>query len=198
MSHKRKLIAGIAVVIVILAIVPASLVYRSRQNFMPPINAVISVERTLCSGICSTSLLTIHGDGRATFEGKANSIIEGVRKTTLSRDKIEELLKAVEEMHFFALQDSYFDPTANARLITVAVTVDGRSKSIFHYGSCSSSDRKIAPSELCALETTINDIANSQPWAQDQSHARASDPVVQAAAKLKVLVYEVCPHCFNP
>ena len=198
MSRNRKLTASMAIILSASTITVVAGFFLLNRDSAPPINLMITMDRTLCSGICSTSLLTISGDGMVTFEGKANSIIKGTRTAVISRDKVLELVRGIEEARFFSLQSSYYDPAPGTPLITLSITIDGRKKSVFHYGPCGASGGNVAPPELCNLEKQVRETGNSQQWVEDRYRFSGRDPISLTLTKLTGAVRNVCPRCVAP
>jgi hypothetical protein len=141
------------------------------QSNVPP-DTVITLERTMCYGPCPMYALTVKADGSVSFEPKyveGRAIVSGeVKRTSVSRDKVKELLLQFAKADYFAFKDSYqlFDKecteswTDHASAIT-SLTINGRYKSVNHDLGCKGNtdlDR------LTELETKIDDFANTKQW----------------------------------
>lgn len=123
-------------------------------------DVVITLERTPCFGVCPVYTLTIYGDGRIVYEGMRNVRIEGTITTTISEDKIKQLIREFRKINYFSLKDSY-----EVRNVTdmpsayTSLTVDGKTKTVRHYHGDLS-----APKKLTELENKIDEIVNSARW----------------------------------
>ena len=125
---------------------------------------VIMMERTVCFGACPAYRLTIYGDGRVVYEGKAFVAVEGTQTTQISAEKVQELVVAFEKAGFFSLEDSYTVPATDLPTTITSITLDGQSKRISHYGIGGNPEVDNAPKELYELENKIDEIVNSEQW----------------------------------
>ena len=129
----------------------------------------ISMERGPCFGTCPIYTLIIHANGTVNYEGEAFVQIEGTRNAKISPDQIDELVTAIENADFFSLEDQYRFLASDLPSITLSITLDGRSKSIWHYGSLDcGGKRDDAPEELCELESKIDEVVNSSQWVKQE------------------------------
>jgi len=121
---------------------------------------VMTLERTVCFGACPDYTLIIKGDGTVTYEGRQFVKIEGTRTTTISEEKIRQLLSEFQRIDYFSLNDSYeeFEATDMPSAIT-SLTINGKTKTVRHYHGDFS-----APEELTQLEDRIDEIVNSDQW----------------------------------
>ncbi|MFC2032627.1 DUF6438 domain-containing protein [Chloroflexota bacterium] len=123
---------------------------------------VITLERTACFGVCPVYTLTIYGDGRVVYEGIRCVRIEGTRTTTISDDKIKQLIAEFQKMDYFSLKDSYEERNATDMPSAFSsLTIDGKTKTVRHYHGDFS-----APKKLTALENKIDQIVHSDQWTQ--------------------------------
>ena len=53
---------------------------------------VITLERTLCYGLCPNYKLTIFGDGKVVYEGKNFVKVTGIQTAQISQNKVKELV----------------------------------------------------------------------------------------------------------
>ena len=121
---------------------------------------VITLERTACFGVCPVYTLTIYGDGRVIYEGMRNVRIEGIRTTTISEDKIKQLIAEFQKIDYFSLKGSYEDRNATDMLSAfTSLTVDGKTKTVRHYHGDFS-----APEKITELENKIDQIVCSDQW----------------------------------
>lgn len=78
---------------------PAAAPEPARPRDLPALE--ISLERGPCFGMCPQFKLTIRGDGRVDWVGKANVAAPGVRRGRISRDDLEALDREVDLARFF-------------------------------------------------------------------------------------------------
>lgn len=121
---------------------------------------VITLERTVCFGVCPEYKLTIYGSGTVVYEGKMFVRIEGKRTIAISEEKVRQLLSEFKKIDYFSLNDSYeeFMGTDMPSAFT-SLTVDGNTKAVRHYHGDFS-----APKELTELEDKIDEIINTDQW----------------------------------
>jgi len=120
--------------------------------------------------------LTVNADGTVTFKQHA-------RFGTLSRTRAREfemkskipvatvaaLIAAFERAKFFSLKDRYSesgcpDWHTDATSAQISITLDGKSKSIFHYHGCVDQSREPYPAGLYALAAKIDELVNTKQW----------------------------------
>jgi hypothetical protein len=123
-------------------------------------DVVITLERTVCFGICPDYTLTIYGDGTITYVGRQFVRTQGTRTITISEEKIRQLLSEFQRVDYFSLDDSYeeFMATDMPSAIT-SLKVNGKTKAVRHYHGDFS-----APEQLTELEDRIDEIINSDQW----------------------------------
>ena len=123
-------------------------------------DVVITLERTACFGTCPIYILTIYGDGTVVYEGISFVKVEGVITTSISEDKIKQLVSEFQKIDYFSLKDNYEEHNATDMPSTItSYTVDGKKKTVSHYHGDLS-----APKQLAELENRIDGIVNSHQW----------------------------------
>ena len=127
-------------------------------------DAVITMERTACFGYCPTYRLTIHGNGQVTYEGIAYVATKGTKTIQLSPEQVQSLIAQFEQANFFQLKDSYAVDVTDLPGTRTSITLNGRSKEIWHYGSVGDSNLDNAPSALSNLERAIDQAVNVSQW----------------------------------
>lgn len=121
---------------------------------------VITLERTECFGVCPAYQLTVYGNGTVVYEGKRFVSIEGKRTTTISEEKVRQLLSEFKKIDYFSLNDSYEELMAtDMPSAFTSLTIDGKTKTVRHYHGDFS-----APKKLTELEDKIDEIVNSNQW----------------------------------
>jgi hypothetical protein len=128
------------------------------------LDAVITLERTVCFGFCPVYTLTIHGDGRVEFDGQQNVEITGKQTSRLAPAQVKELLDLFEQANYFELEDEYTAPVTDLPTTITSLTLNGMYKKIVNFGGCLDGSPVPAPSALCELETRIDEVANTAQW----------------------------------
>jgi hypothetical protein len=120
----------------------------------------ITLERTECFGTCPAYGLTIYGNGSVIYEGKRFVRVQGIMRTTISEDKIEQLISEFLNIDYFSLKNSYEERNAtDMPSAFTSLTIAGDKKIVRHYHGDLS-----APKELTELENKIDDIVNTTQW----------------------------------
>ncbi|MFC2068385.1 DUF6438 domain-containing protein [Chloroflexota bacterium] len=123
-------------------------------------DVVITLERTACFGTCPVYKLTIYGDGRVIYEGMRFVKVEGTATTSISEDKIKQLIAEFQKIDYFSLKDSYEERNAtDMPSAFTSLTVDGKTKATRHYHGDFN-----APKKLTELENKIDQIVFSDQW----------------------------------
>ena len=155
----KKVLVAIAILI---AVAVATISCTQPQTPIPSDldEVVITLERTVCFGICPEYKLTIYGSGTIVYEGKRFVRIEGKRTIAISEEKVRQLLSEFKRIDYYSLDDSYeeFMATDMPSAFT-SLTIDGKTKTVRHYHGDFS-----APKELTKLEDKIDEIVNSNQW----------------------------------
>ena len=155
----KKVLVAIAILI---AVAVATISCTQPQTPIPSDldEVVITLERTVCFGICPEYKLTIYGSGTVVYEGKRFVRIEGKRTIAISEEKVRQLLSEFKRIDYYSLDDSYeeFMATDMPSAFT-SLTIDGKTKTVRHYHGDFS-----APKELTKLEDKIDEIVNSNQW----------------------------------
>ena len=139
----------------------------SQANEIPP-DLAITLERTRCYGFCPSYVLKISATGKVTYEGRASVKLVGKAESSISHEKLRELILAFEKINYFELRASFETPNDGCKdwvtdgpTAITSLTINGRSKSVRHYSGC----RGIAVlAELEKLEQAIDDAANTEQW----------------------------------
>ena len=125
---------------------------------------VVTLERTVCFGGCPAYQLTIYGDGRVVYEGKAFVNVKGKQTSQIGSGQVAELVSAFEKAGYLSLKDNYTVPASDLPTTITSIALNGRSKRVSHYGIGGSPDVDSDPTELYELENKIDEIANSKQW----------------------------------
>ena len=129
--------------------------------FMYP-DLVITMQRGLCLGSCPVYTLTILGDGSVFCKTSLDPAVKSQYLLTLHWRQIRDLVTAIYKADFFSLRDAYRIPAYDLPSVILSITIDGRSKRIFHPGSLGCNGvNDFAPPQLCDLEEKIVEIVNT-------------------------------------
>jgi len=132
----------------------------------------IQLERSACFGTCPAYTLSIHGDGRLEYNGKAHVKETGSRESRIELDKIRALLQIFDKAKFLEIAEDYSEEKCKGQVCTdfptaiMKLTVRGVAHRVQHYYGCAS-----APKSLFDLESSIDKTANSKQWTGDVSKA---------------------------
>jgi hypothetical protein len=134
-----------------------------------PKDLKITLERTECFGFCPAYKLTIIADGSVVFEGRRFVKQEGVTISSVSPERLKQLMAEFERVNFFSLEDDYSEirlscPTDQPSAIT-SIMIKGKSKTVNHYLGCL--EPKV-PKGLTELENKIDEIVNTAQWLPDK------------------------------
>ena len=136
----------------------------SNANSSSNADAVITLERTACFGNCPVYQLTVYGDGRVVYEGKAFVTVIGKRTAQISPQQVQQLVTAFETANFFALENQYIAEATDLPGAWTSISSHGQSKRVWRYGSSDTPELNNAPRSLTELESQIDKIVNSQQW----------------------------------
>jgi hypothetical protein len=133
-----------------------------------PRTKVITLERSQCFGACPVYKLTIFSDGKVGYEGIRYVKKVGVASSSISRAKLNELVKAFLKIDYFTLPESF---TAGSKQCpqyatdmpsaTTSLTWQGQTKTVQHYHGCMGSD---VLKELTELEAKIDTAVKVTRW----------------------------------
>lgn len=134
-----------------------------------PRDLKITLERTECFGFCPVYKLTITADGSVVFEGRRFVKQEGVTISSVSPERLKQLIAEFDRVKYFSLEDDYTEtrlscPTDQPSAIT-SIRINGKSKTINHYLGCL--EPKV-PKGLTELENKIDEIVNTAQWLPDK------------------------------
>lgn len=125
---------------------------------------LITIERGACYGTCPIYSAQISGDGTVIYNGVENVKVKGKKQFKIPKAKVQELVKAFEDINYFSLKDRYDTDERGMRLAdlppaTTSITINGKSKKIVHnYG---------APKGLRELENKIDEVAGLKKLVSD-------------------------------
>ena len=117
-------------------------------------NVVITIQRSSCFGYCPVYSAEIHADGEVVYVGKSDVKEIGERRFKISPEKVQQLIKAFEQVDYFSLKDKYDADVTDLPTTTTSICLDGKKKKIVNYYG--------APKKLAELEHKIDVIAGLQ------------------------------------
>lgn len=133
-----------------------------------PQDTLITLERTVCFGTCPSYKITIEANGVVTFEGRQFVKTIGTAKSTISAQRLRDLLSTFEEIGYFDLRDRYMEPEDGCKQWATdhpsaisSIRINGKTKSVSHYYGC----RGVGIlADLKKLEVLIDETASSAKW----------------------------------
>ncbi len=117
--------------------------------------------------------LQIYADGSVIFIGQRNVKTEGTAKGSISKQDLQRLIRAFEEINYFSLGGFYGQSECpfflnDAPTVRTELNLDGRRKSVVHDLGCSERKGKdelfFFPRGLIELENLIDAIVKSEKW----------------------------------
>ena len=132
-----------------------------------PDDLLMTLERTVCFGVCPNYKLTVKADGSVLFEGITHTETKGTAEGKISEEKVRQLLKEFKEADYFNLTGDYdcYQVTDNPSAVT-SIQINGKNKSIRHYYGCEqgSDEFKKELAKLKQLESKIDEIVETKRW----------------------------------
>jgi Domain of unknown function (DUF6438)/Ankyrin repeats (3 copies) len=124
----------------------------------------VTLRRTACYGTCPVYAVTIHGSGLVEYLGKIHVDIPGAQTGRIPPEKLIDLLRDFECIHFFDLQDKYSESCTDQPTTIISILVDGKTKEVSNYfGGCEGA--KSGPQvDLAKLAEQIDKVAGTGRW----------------------------------
>lgn len=126
----------------------------------PMQNVEITLTRGVCYGFCPDYTVTITGDGQVRYEGRRFVNVIGARTATIPREDVARLLARFDEIGFDQLRDSYRANVTDLPTYTVALTRNGRTKTVVDYGGPGAG----MPRTVRDLQAEIDRVAGTAQW----------------------------------
>lgn len=142
---------------------------------------VMTMGKGGCFGSCPSYKLTINGDGKVTYEGAMFVGVQGAQTTTISKEKVGELVNEFRKANYFSLDDRYDNTKcSDASSSTTSITINGKTKSVYWYHCVAK-----APPALGELEKRIYDIVNAGQWVEGWDGYDSTEIAAQTIKKGK-------------
>jgi Domain of unknown function (DUF6438)/Ankyrin repeats (3 copies) len=124
----------------------------------------VTLKRTACYGTCPVYSVVIHANGLVEYLGELNVGIPGQQTGRIPPEKLLDLLRDFEGIHFFDLQDKYSEACTDQPTAVISILVDGKTKEVSNYfGGCEGA--KSGPQvDLARLAEQIDNAAGSGRW----------------------------------
>jgi hypothetical protein len=124
----------------------------------------VILKRTACYGTCPVYSVLIHWNGLVEYLGELNVDIPGDQTGRIPPEKLIDLLRDFEGIHFFDLQDKYSEACTDQPTAIISILVDGKTKEVGNYfGGCEGA--KSGPQvDLARLAEQIDKAAGSGRW----------------------------------
>ena len=124
----------------------------------------VTLRRTACYGTCPVYAVTIHGSGLVEYLGEIHVDIPGAQTGRIPPEKLIDLLRDFECIHFFDLQDKYSESCTDQPTTIISILVDGKTKEVSNYfGGCEGA--KSGPQvHLAKLAEQIDKVAGTGRW----------------------------------
>lgn len=114
------------------------------------------LEKTGCLGFCPVYTLSIFSNREVMFRSIANTLVDSVAKTTLTKEEYDGLVKQFEQKRFMELDSSYLEPIMDAP--STFLTYSNST------GSMKVRVRGDAPEVFEQLENLLEDVARNARW----------------------------------
>jgi hypothetical protein len=140
-----------------------------------PQDTIITLERFPCYGYCQHYKLTIVADGTVIFEPKKDwkVITDKIVKSKIDNERLSQIISEFEKIGYFSLKKQYGSSSKLKRSkdcpeiwtdypsVDTSFTINGKSKTIWHYLGCQGST---TVKRLTELEDKIDEIVNTKQW----------------------------------
>ncbi|MFN0176403.1 MAG: DUF6438 domain-containing protein [Saprospiraceae bacterium] len=121
-------------------------------------------QKTSCFGTCPSYIVEFYNDGSVNWNGRANVLPLGQKRSKISADAYEKLEAKARAINFLNLKNSYpEEQIADASATILYMNIDGREKQV--------SDIFEAPKGLDELEKMFDDLIRKLGWAKAKTPA---------------------------
>ena len=123
----------------------------------------ITLIRTQCFGPCPEYAVEIHGDGTVNYCGATYVKQKGAQARKIPETDVLKLVEKFKALNFFSLKGAYTGSITDLPTQLVAISYDGRSKSVRDYAGQAVG----MPAGVNELEAMIDDVAATKEWVGD-------------------------------
>ena len=121
-----------------------------------PDSLIAMLKKTPCYGRCPVFSFKIYSSGFVDYYGKANTEMEGLYSGKLTDENVAIVLKKIEKINFFELNNIYDTNVTDFPSVNVYANKDGKKKQII--------DRQGGPKELKELEALLDEMIKTVKW----------------------------------
>jgi len=121
-----------------------------------PDSLIAMLSRTPCYGRCPVYRFNIYSSGSVNYYGKANTEMEGMHTGKLTGENVAVILKKIEEIKFFDLNNIYDTNVTDFPSVNVYANKGGKKKQII--------DRQGGPKALKELEALLDEMVKTVKW----------------------------------
>jgi len=114
---------------------------------------------------------TIQGDGKVKYIGERNVRVRGSQTATLNSEQLTQVLQRLDQSHFFALEDRAFSWCFDTPGVAVAVSFDGRTKTVVSDGGCTGAKSGMQDQFVQAAHD-IDKIVGTDQWVRCDGYCR--------------------------
>jgi hypothetical protein len=124
--------------------------------------AVIEMSRGPCFGSCPAYKITIHGDGTVEYAG--GRLARQDRQTgNIGSEDFSRILQQLDAVHFSTLEDRAFLWCFDSSSVSIAVSVDGRSKRVVSDAGCTGAKSGLQ-ARFVEVGNNIDKVVGSERW----------------------------------
>ncbi len=121
-----------------------------------PDSLIAMLKKTPCYGRCPVFSFKIYSSGFVDYYGKANTEMEGLYSGKLTDENVAIVLKKIEKINFFELNNIYDTNVTDFPSVNVYANKDGKKKQII--------DRQGGPKDLKELEALLDEMIKTVKW----------------------------------
>jgi len=120
----------------------------------------ITLQRTICFGLCPAYTVTLHEDGSVVYEGREYTKISGAQSWKIDPAAVRALAKEMQDAGYFELNDEYRAMVTDHPTVYTSLTLGNRTKKIKDYVA--------GPPKLKELEERIDEVAGTRKYVKGQ------------------------------
>jgi hypothetical protein len=125
----------------------------------PPLQPVITLERSACHGQCAEYRLSFFEDGQVVYDGVANVSKAGRWYARVSRSTVESLVAEFRRIGYDSLSPKYPPGLTASPIATTTLRVGDRLKTVTH-----EEGSPFPPASLSVLEDRLDSSVQSVDW----------------------------------